>query len=571
MKVWFLFFIATIDFFYGWAQPPQENRIKVEHADNYGLQIKGGDHIQTLVGHVVMSHNQTILQCDSATIWNESQVQANANIIISQGDSVTIYADRLTYNADTEVATLLGNVVLVSEDKKLFTSSLNYQLNIKVAKYQTRSSIQTDSIVLSSKSGIYWVDQKEAHFFEEVYVEHEDFQLFSDTLGYQFERELASFLGPSILLTKDSTSLYAEGGSYDQQLQFASFYDNAVYSDSIRTAQADSISYWQLDRKTFLSGKASILEGNRQIDGDAIFIDRQKSQFNANGNAKIIDQSQVIVAQDIHLDDISGRGWAIGNVQLIDTSAGMRIACDTANIFDGGRSIQAYNQSLSRPLLALDMDGDTLYLGSDTLMALSQIDSLTQDTLRSFFAYHDVRVYKSDLQLICDSLAYFEREERFSFYDSPVLWSDTSAFYSDSMFMFLSDNTIDYLMLSGNGFMINSPDEVLFNQIKGRIINIQFHEGELNRVKVNGNAETIYYVLDEENAYIGVNQSSSSNMVILFKEGEVDAIKNFNEVESYFIPIQEANQEELKLEGFKWDISNRPTGIISLIKTKRLK
>lgn len=571
MKVWFLFFMATIHVLNGWAQRPQENRIKVEHADNYGLQIKGNDHIQTLVRHVVMSHNHTILQCDSATIWNESQVQANSNIIISQGDSVTIYADKLTYDAETEVATLLGNVVLVSEDKKLFTSSLNYQLNTKVAEYQTRSSIQTDSIVLSSKSGIYWVDQKEAHFFEEVYVEHEDFQLFSDTLEYQFERELASFLGPSILITKDSTSLYAEEGSYDQQLQFASFFNNAVYSDSIRTAQADSIFYWQLDHKTFLSGKASILEGNRQIDGDSIFIYRQKSQFNANGNAKIIDQSQVIVAQDIHLDDISGQGWAIGNVQLIDTSAGLRIACDTADILDGGRSIQAYNQSFSRPLLALDMDGDTLYLGSDTLMALSQIDSLTQDTVRSFFAYHDVRVFKSDLQLICDSLAYFEREERFSFYEKPVLWSDTSAFYSDSMFMFLSDNTIDYLMLSGNGFMINSPDEVLFNQIKGRIINIQFHEGELHRVNVNGNAETIYYVLDEENAYIGVNQSSSSNMVILFKEGEVDAIKNFNEVESFFIPIQEANQEALKLEGFKWDNSNRPTDIISLIKTKRLK
>jgi hypothetical protein len=60
-------------------------------------------------------------------------------------------------------------------------------------------------------------------------------------------------------------------------------------------------------------------------------------------------------------------------------------------------------------------------------------------------------------------------------------------------------------------------------------------------------------------------------MVILFKEGEVDAIKNFNEVDSYFIPIQEADQEALKLEGFKWDNSNRPTGIFSLINTKRLK
>jgi lipopolysaccharide export system protein LptA len=571
MKDMLLILLLFISGFDAWSQVEKENRIKVEHADNYELQIKENIHIQTLVGHVVMSHNQAILQCDSATIWNESQVQASSNIIITQGDSITIYADQLNYDAETEIANLQGNVVLVSDDKKLFTSSLDYQLNNKVAKYLTRSSIQTDSIVLSSKSGIYWVNEKEAYFFEEVYVEHEDFQLFSDTLNYKFDIEIATFDGPSILITKDSTSLYAEGGSYNQKTQFASFFDHAVYTDSIRTAQADSIFYWQLERKTFLSGKASILEGNREIFGDAIIIDQQKNLFSASGNAKIADETQIITAQNIQLDDNSDLGWATGNVHWIDTTAGMRIDCDTAFLSDGGLSIQAYNQPFSRPLLAIEMEGDTLYMGADTLLALSRIDSIMGDTFRSFFAFHDVRVFKSDLQLICDSLEYIEMEDRFSFYENPILWSDTSAFYADSMFMFLSDKTIDYLKLSGNGFMINSPDELLFNQIKGRIIDIQFIEGDLNKVTVNGNAETIYYVLDEENAYIGVNQSSSSNMVILFKEGEVDAIKNFNEVDSYFIPIQEADQEALKLEGFKWDNSNRPTGIFSLINTKRLK
>jgi lipopolysaccharide export system protein LptA len=571
MKGGLSFFILFIVLATGWSQEQENDKIKVEHADNYALQINGAEHIQTLWGHVVMSHNGAVLQCDSATIWNETQVQAQSNIVITQGDSVTIYADQLTYNAETQMASLTSNVVLVSDDKSLFTSSLEYQLNTKVARYYTRSSIQTDSIVLSSQLGTYWVDAKEAYFFEEVYVEHEDFQLFSDTVRYNFDMELASFLGPSMLITKDSSMLYAEGGSYNQKIKFASFFDHAVYSDSLRTARADSIFYWQLEKRTFLSGRASILEGERQIDGDAISIDRLNSQFLAIGHAKIIDQSQVIKAYEIQLDDALGLGWASGNVQWIDSSAGMRIACDTANLSDGGLTIQAYNSGFLRPLLALDMEGDTLYLGADTLLAISEVDSLANDTVRAFFAFHDVRVFKSDLQLLCDSLEFLENEGRFSFFDKPILWSDTSAFYADSMLMFLDDKTIDYLKLSGNGFMINSPDEILFNQIKGRIIDIQFIEGDLYKVKVNGNAETIYYVLDEDDAYIGVNQSSSSNMVIEFKEGEVDAIKNFNEVESFFIPIQEADTEALKLEGFQWDNTNRPKGIFSLINTKRLK
>ncbi|MGA1544007.1 MAG: OstA-like protein [Saprospiraceae bacterium] len=570
MKNWLLFFILFIKLINGWSQNAETNRIKVEHADNYSFQINGKDQVQTLFGHVVMSHNEAVLHCDSATILNESQVEANANIVITQGDSVTIYADQLNYNAETETAKLLGNVVLVSDNKKLFTSSLTYQLNTKVAEYKVRSSIQTDSIVLSSESGIYWVNNKEAHFYSEVYVEHEDFQLFSDTVRYNFDIEVASFLGPSIFITKDSTNLYAEGGSYDQKIQFASFFDNAIYTDSIRIAQADSILYWQLDQKTYLSGNASIWEADRQISGDSIYIDQLNKQFNAKGSAQVIDQSQVISAYEIRLDDILGRGWATGEVNWVDTSAGMRISCDTAHLTNHGLSIQAYNQPLSRPLLALNMEGDTLYLGADTLFAISQVDSSNKDTIRTFLAFHDVRIFKSDLQLICDSLEYSEKEERFSFYEKPILWSDTSAFYGDSIFMFLLDKTVDHLELSGNGFMINSADEILFNQIKGRVIDILFLEGDIHKVKVNGNAETIYYVLDEENAYIGVNQSSSSNMVIQFKEGEVDAIKNYNEVESYFIPIQEADQEVLKLEGFRWDNTNRPNGIFSLITTKRL-
>ncbi len=570
MKKGLLFLIVFLSLIEGWSQDVETNRIKVEHADNYSFQINGKNQVQTLVGHVVMSHKQAVLHCDSATIWNESQVEANANVVITQGDSITIYADRLNYNSETETAKLLGNVVLVSDDKKLFTSSLNYQLNTKVAEYNVRSSIQTDSIVLSSESGIYWVNNKEAHFYNEVYVEHEDFQLFSDTVQYKFEIELASFLGPSIFITQDSSNLYAEGGSYDQKTKFASFFDNAVYTDSIRIAQADSILYWQIDRQTYLSGKASIREAGRQINGDSIFINQLNKQFDAKGNAQVIDQSQEISAHEIRIDDILGMGWATGKVQWVDTSAGMRISCDTAHLTNRGLSIQAYNQPFSRPLLALNMEGDTLYLGADTLFAISQVDTTIEDTLRTFLAFHDVRVFKSDLQLICDSLEYAEREERFSFYEKPVLWSDTSAFYADSIFMLLSDKTVDHLELLGNGFMINSADEILFNQIKGRVIDIHFLEGDIHKVWVNGNAETIYYVLDEENAYIGVNQSSSSNMVIQFKEGEVDAIKNYNEVESYFIPIQEADQEELKLEGFRWDNTNRPVGILSLIKTKRL-
>jgi len=106
--------------------------------------------------------------------------------------------------------------------------------------------------------------------------------------------------------------------------------------------------------------------------------------------------------------------------------------------------------------------------------------------------------------------------------------------------------------------MINSPDEVYFNQIKGKNNIVFFENDEVRRMKVNGNAESIYFAVDDDEKYIGSNKTVASSMLLYFGNNQVDNIKFYTQPKAKFTPMEKATDEEQKLDGFNWDTSRRP-------------
>jgi hypothetical protein len=183
-------------------------------------------------------------------------------------------------------------------------------------------------------------------------------------------------------------------------------------------------------------------------------------------------------------------------------------------------------------------------------------------------AFPDVRVFKSDLQAICDSLIYSTKDSIFRFFEQPVIWSDTSQFLADTIQMSLKNKKIDRIFLTNKSFILNSPDQIYFNQIKGKNIIAYFQEGNLRRMEVEGNAESVYYALDEAKAYVGVNKTVCSRMVLLFGDNEVEKIKFYTQPTAKLEPMQQADHNALKLEGFNWVIEKRPLSVQDLLKPR---
>jgi len=532
-----------------------ENKIIVDHSDFMSLKTIENDQFQILTGHVAMHQDSLRLFCDSATIKNEKYVTAHSNIVIQHGVSLTIFADQLFYDAEIKLAKLQGNIIFINEERTLFTQIMEYDANSKTAYLESSSQLKADSLSLRSNRGKYEVNTKIATFLDSVFVENPDFKMLTNSLKYNMDLEISEFSGPTVIQL-DSGYIYAEGGFFNQQTNESGFWINAKFEKSEESAIADTILYDQQKKFSRLYGNATILRNNGSVVmGDYIENNEAAKNIIIKGCGYVKDSTGILEAATIFFNQSEGWGSAKHEVFWQDSSLRYFIQSDSIYYLDSSGFFKALGSEDWRPLLISVSDEDSLFLSADTLLSFKEFNS------RHFSGYPKVKVFKTDLQMVCDSLHYQEDLSAFQLYKDPVIWSDTSSFYGDTIFVFRKENEIQKIRMINNSFIVNSKDEYLFNQIKGKEMISFFEDGKINYVEVNGNAESVYFVSDDIDAYIGVNKAIGSEMVIRFEDNEVQTIKIIKEVESKFIPIQEAELEELKLEGFKWMPLIRPQGV----------
>lgn len=559
--------------------------VDVDYADVLKISRSEGKTFQKLIGNVEMHQDSVFMYCDSALIEDDIRVLAQGNVIIQQGDSLSVFSDSLNYNGTDRIADLYGDVILVTTEQKLFTTHLTYNLLTKTATYFEGATIINGETQLRSKKGYYYVDRSEAYFKDSVVVVDSLFGLRSDTLLYNTSTNVVTFLGPTVIST-DSSRIYCEAGFYDTENNLAEFTENAQYEkdgqrataekirydgnkkeytldgnarfrEGERLAVADVIRYEEVQDKTFLQGNARFKDENRDIVANEIVYDGKADTYATRGRSRISDPPQILEADQVDYREKLGFGVAIGNVTWRDTSAELTIVCEEAEYNRETGYLKAIGGKSGRPLLISLMEGDSLFMTSDTLYS-TRTDSAAGDSSRLLLAYQDVRIYKSDLQVICDSMAYSTVDSMFQFYQAPVIWSDTSQFSADTIFMQMANQTIDKIYLKQNSFIINSPDELYFNQIKGKYITATFREGNLRVMDVQGNAESVYYALDEEDAYIGVNKTVCSDMILYFGSNEIDRIKFLVQPQGDTYPMTQVDHDEIKIKGFNWDTTYRP-------------
>lgn len=544
-----------------------------------------GNRIIKLSGAVELRQDSVLMYCDTAFKQGENVI-AYGNVAIQQNDSLKVFSDSLVYRGATKVADLFGNVVMESKGKNLFTNYLNYELGPKIARYTNGALITQGDTKLVSKRGTFFVQTDEMFFKDSITVFDSTFTLRADTLLYNSETQVVTFLGPT-LINQDSNLIYCEEGFYDMDTKLAEFTKNAQYVKGEQKATAETISYDGSMKEIRLAGNAQFEENDKLatadviryeedsenifLEGNAYFRDSiqeiktdktisynsETESFTTTGRSKVVDNKQVLEADALDFDDQTGIGIAEGNVYWQDTVENIAIQTEVANYNKENGYLKATG---GRPLLSI-ADTDTLFLASDTLLSTEASDT---DTTRLMEAYKDVRIFKEGLQAIADSLAFISKDSLFKLFRDPILWSDTSQFKGDSIFIQMKGSGIDKIYLYGNAFIVTTPDLQFFNQIKGKNITAFFENNELDKVKVVGNAEAIYYALDEEEAYIGATKTICSEMLLLFKEQNVSRIKFFKQPNSEVLPMKQIVASPPELDGFTWDFDIRPKSIADL-------
>lgn len=572
---------------YAQSTQQDDNRVKVLFAKDFFITQEGENSIQKLVGQVELKQKNVRMYCDSAIIQNELLVWAYGNVVFWEGDSIKVFSNALEYNSDSSQAKLIGDIQLNKNKSKLFTDTLFYDLNKKWATYKNGGIFYSGDTQLSSIEGSYNTETFLASFKDSVIVIDNDFALRSDTLTFDTENEILFFHAPTRLKT-DSADIYTESGFYETLSGKADFIQkaqykkgdetaiadtirliedqkkylllgNAILSDSLHLAKGELIIFSELSDQLDIYGQASYqdFEKNQNIKADSIRYNKTEGTYTTRGRSLIIDPPQFLEADQVDYQETTGFGLAFGNIIWRDTSENITLYSDTLQYQKSKEYFKAFNKGIERPLMIVLLDNDSLFLSAKTLFSIRP-DTTGKDTTRIFVANESVRVFKSDLQAVADSLTYEPSDSLISMFKNPVAWTDTSQFSADTLVLTNGKAGIKAINLAGNSIIINELDSIFYNQIQGRTIDALFIEKNIDQMTAKGNAEVVYYIKDEENAYVGVDKTSCGLMNIYFGNNEVEKIVFYVKPKTQVLPMLKADHLKLRLSGFRWNESAKP-------------
>lgn len=488
-----------------------QTMVYLEHSETLHFDQKRVADAQILRGNVVFRHDSAWMYCDSAYFYDKTNsLDAFGHVRFVQGDTLMGYGDKLYYNGNTKLARLRQHVKLVHGSTNptiLTTDSLNYDRVGDVAYYFAGGIIRDSLNTLRSKRGYYYPNTHYAVFRHMVELTNPSFRLTTDTLKYNTETKVANLVSPTTIVYDQETNIYSSDGWYNTDTEQSMLLQRSVVEH---------------------------IDGKR-MTGDTIYYDKQK-----------------------------GYGRIIGSMEMCDSVQKITLYGHYGELFHDGD----YGYATDSALMVDWSDEDHTYMHADTLytetisyeiMTVQSCDTIWQDTTyRKMRGYHNVRVYRVDMQAVCDSIEYIGRDSVMVLYTDPVCWNENNQISADTIRIYMRNETVDYIHGIGNALSIRQETPDYYNQMAGKEMIAYVRDGELKQVDVNGNAQTIFYPQEDDGTYLGLNTTQSSYIKVYIEDQQVHHIVFTAETTGTLYPLDQVPVGKDRLSGYFQADAERP-------------
>jgi lipopolysaccharide export system protein LptA len=495
--------------------------------------------LMRLLGNVLLSHEDILMSCDSAHRYvNSNVIHAFSNVHINKADTLNLTGDHLIYDGNTRHARVRRNVRLTDRESTLTTDVLDYDLANDLGYYPSRGVVINGDNRLESVEGYYYSRDKMFFFKDSVIVTNPDYIIRSDTLRYNTVTEVAYFLGPTTIIG-DEINIYCENGWYNTQTDISQFNENARIRNNNQVLEADSIYY---DNglgtgRAFLNVAMTDSVERIIIKGDYAWFVREPEQTLVTDRALLIQMSDNDTLY-MHADTL--RSWLQISNRFDESVANGSSAPDTL-----------------ATETAPDFDASEPASLTDTIPSGLEAGYAANDTVRIMTGYYGVRFFSNEMQGKCDSIYFNMRDSIVFMFGEPVIWSDENQLSAEFMEIHSKDGAVDHIVMKNTALVVSEEAPGFYNQIQGKEILGYVREGELFRVNVDGNAETLYYP-EDNGEIIGMNKAASASLVIFLKENKPDRIKFLKNIDSILYPMEDLPEAERLLENFQWLDEIRP-------------
>ena len=573
-----------------------------------------------VVGNARFLHNDTFLLCDTA-LWNVDTgvIEAWCNVSILQ-DQTVLTSDRMTYLLNEDLAQFRGSLVQLQdkENNTLRTRHLDYNTKDSTATFANGASMKDkDGQIIESKDGFYDSKAKTFTFTRDVNMFSDSVFVKTSKLLYESEISTAHFFDGTNAW-KDGNMLSSEDGWYDKDRELFFFHRNVHVLTEDQEAWSDSLFFHRNTMEVEMLGNAQVNDTTRNVyalAGRIEYID-SLSRITLTRKPAVISMTEekgkkdtvYVGAEELvyytrRMCDISDEEKKISEDRLASVAidpvglhrkkaaeeAAKKAAEEAANDPNnpnnplnlknqaanakkqGGpkgapdkkgpgqsgvqppvEEIPAVDESLeSEDPSRLPAEGEETEEPEETPVDTTEIGYLS--------AVRNVKIFRKDMQAICDSLQYTDLDSLARLYKDPVVWNEiTHQYVADSILLMIENSAMKKANLLSNAFIHIQEDTLHYNQIRGAELTAFFDkDGQLERFDALGGASMLFY-LEENGVLATVNKKESKMLSATLVEGEVQNIRYFEEAKSDAYPVVQMSDEDRFLKGFNWTPEKRP-------------
>lgn len=463
-------------------------------------------------------------------------------------------ANQLVYDeaSGIQARKLIGDVRFKHEGTLMYCDSayLFSETNTLYAYGNVRAN-RGDTLTMEGDSMKYYGNTQLAELRGNVFLKDATRELRTQYLDFDMKSNQAYYLGGGVITdSRDSSTLQSQIGYYNTTSKTYFFRDSVEMTTTDYHIRSDSMEYRSLSELTLFYGPTTITRDSSSIYCERGWFDRDDSLSQFTCNARIQEGSRIIEGDSIFYNQGKGEGYVYRDVAIQDTTNKIIVYGD----YGYYNEIDSVTLVTGNALFVQAFQFDSLFLHADSLWASP--DSTGENNL--IRAYHKVKFFKPDMQGKCDSLTLSEGDSLIRMYRDPVIWSDVNQMTGDFITIKSYDGIIENLTIHQNAFIISEESPNQYNQVKGRILIAYFEDNVLDRIRVNGNGQTIYYGKQDDGSIIGMNRLDCSNMLIYLDSNEISSIRFYVSPKATLYPLENLTADLKFFRYFSWRMRERP-------------
>lgn len=445
------------------------------------------------------------------------------NVVMSH-DTATMYCDSAWLNQVSNSVRAFGNVrIKLSDTLNLYGDSLRYDGNTRIAKMKGNVKLEDSTTVLTT-----------------------------DSLTYDRNTNMAMYDFWGKIVNKKNVLVSKYGYYYTVPKEFF-FKEDVLLLHPKYTIKSDTMMHNTVTDMTYFYGPSTIVGKEDSIYCENGWYDSRNDVARFRKKGKIFHEDQMLTGDSMYYERNTGFGQVFRNGYLIDT---LKHIILTGNYGEIWRH-RGFAFMTDSAVAKMADKKDTLNVHGDTLYATFDNDQ----NIKNILFYYKVKFFRKDLQGACDSLVWHGNDSVMIMYHEPVIWSDSNQLTADTIRLTMKNGEADSLLMSNSAFIISKDDSINYNQIKGRDMVGYFKKNQIYKFRVLGNAETIYFMREEDKSMIGINKAQATDMLIFLENNQIKTITYLEKVTGVIWPEKDVSPNDLRLRGFIWLGEKRPRSV----------